>query len=339
MVKQGKTLPPALYTKSARIQSQSLDDIVDAGRVYDLFSDGATIVLQALHRYWEPLAHFCRDLESELTHPVQVNVYLTPPVSQGLDIHYDTHDVFVLQVAGVKHWKVWHSAFDSPLAHQKRTGKFEDPGAAQIDVEMKPGDALYIPRGFLHAAQTLDRESAHMTVGVLNVTRLDLLKRLLLEAEDVPEFRSSLPPGFALDPSSVADEAAQVLDEFASWVHERDGKELAAKLADKFWSARPPMLSGQLQQLLGLDALSDLSVVRRRRGTVCTVRVEDERLVMTLGDRKLVMPAFVLPAIDNVTATESFQVADLAPFLDEPGRLVLVRRLVREGLLEQVPSA
>ena len=280
MVKEGTTIAPSSYTKSARIQSKSLDDLIDAGRVYELFGDGATIVLQALHRYWTPLSHFCRDLESELTHPVQVNLYLTPPVSQGLDIHYDTHDVFVLQVAGVKHWRVWHSAFDSPLAHQKRTGKFQDPGDAAIDVELKPGDALYIPRGFLHAAQTLDRESAHMTIGILNITWIDILKKLIARAESEPAFRGSLPAGFAGDPASLSDPLRDVLSNFAAWVGEQDATELADETSSKFWSSRPPLLTGQLQQILGLDALSDASNIRRRRGTVCVPHEEGDTLTL-----------------------------------------------------------
>jgi hypothetical protein len=339
MVKQGKTLPPASYTKQARIQSRSLSDLVDAGRVYDLFGEGATIVLQALHRYWTPLSNFCRDLETELTHPVQVNVYLTPPVSQGLDIHYDTHDVFVLQVSGVKHWRVWDSAFDAPLAHQKKTGKIKDPGPSQIDVELKPGDALYIPRGFLHAAQTLDRESAHMTIGILNMTWVDAMKKLIEEIEAEPEFRESLPPGFARDPSALGAELSSVMERFSSWVTEQDAAELGERMALKFWGSRTPILTGQLQQLLSLDALSDASVIGRRRGAVCVTRIDEDDLVLTLGDRKVVMPSFAEPAVEYLLTNDPCSVGDLAPFLDQAGRLVLVKRLIREGLLEQISGA
>jgi hypothetical protein len=40
-----------------------------------------------------------------------------------------------------------------------------------------------------------------------------------------------------------------------------------------------------------------------------------------------------------VLAAGSFAVGELAPFLDGPSRLVLVRRLVREGLLESTAVA
>ncbi|KPC69204.1 hypothetical protein ADL27_54620, partial [Streptomyces sp. NRRL F-6602] len=68
--------------------------------------DGATLVLQALHRTWQPVAEFCAGLGTELGHPVQANAYVTPPQNRGFDDHYDVHDVFVLQIEGTKRWLV-----------------------------------------------------------------------------------------------------------------------------------------------------------------------------------------------------------------------------------------
>jgi NAD(P)-dependent dehydrogenase (short-subunit alcohol dehydrogenase family) len=47
-----------------------------------------------------------RYLAADLGHPTQVNAYITPPSSRGFSPHYDVHDVFVLQVAGEKHWRI-----------------------------------------------------------------------------------------------------------------------------------------------------------------------------------------------------------------------------------------
>ena len=83
------------------------------------FEEGATIVLQALHHTWEPLARFCRSLEQLLEHPAQANAYFTPRDSQGLAVHHDTHDVFVLQVAGENRWLVYEPALSLPLKSQR----------------------------------------------------------------------------------------------------------------------------------------------------------------------------------------------------------------------------
>ena len=334
-MRDGETLPAQAYTKSGRLQSRTVDDFIDAGRVLSLFSEGATIVLQALHRYWAPLSLFCRELETALTHPVQTNVYVTPPTARGLDIHYDTHDVFVLQVSGVKHWMVWHKAFDQPLAHQRRTGRYEDPGTPSIDAELKPGDCLYIPRGFLHAAETDERESAHMTVGVLTYTWMDLVKAVTQRAEGQVFLREALPPGFADSPTTVADEARARLIRLASWLQDLDPGELVEGLADRFWSTRAPIHTGMLRQTLDAASVDDSTVVRRRPGATARVKVQGGELTLVLGDRRLVLPARVLGAVDVVLERPEVRVADLDPYLDEPSRHVFVRRLIQEGLLEQ----
>ena len=134
MVKDAKQLNPRSYTRSGRVGGQAVDDLADPRRVYELFHGGATVVLQSLHRFWPPLARFGRDLELALTHPVQVNAYITPPASRGLGVHHDEHDVFVLQVHGRKRWDV----------HDPDG----DPERRLIGAELAPGDCLYIPQRF-----------------------------------------------------------------------------------------------------------------------------------------------------------------------------------------------
>jgi hypothetical protein len=78
-------------------------------------------------------------------------------------------------------------------------------------------------------------------------------------------------------------------------------------------------------------------VVRRRPGASCRLRRRQDRLEVVLGDRTLRMPARLAPAMREIAARDRLAVADLAAHLDPVSRLVLVRRLVREGLLETVP--
>jgi hypothetical protein len=77
-------------------------------------------------------------------------------------------------------------------------------------------------------------------------------------------------------------------------------------------------------------------VVRRRPGAGCRLRQRGDRLEVLLGDRALHIPARLAPAMRTILASERFAVGDLAGHLDPSSRLVLVRRLVLEGLLETV---
>ena len=335
LVKAGTPLPLATFTKKATIGSRPLHDLIDPGRVHSHFADGATIVLQGLHRYWPRLADFCRGLELELSHPVQVNLYLTPPGSQGLNVHYDTHDVFVLQVSGKKEWRVYGAAVEAPLPHQKKRSP-EDPGEPLEQAVLRPGDALYIPRGFLHAAATNDAESAHLTVGVLAHTWRDVLTEIMKDADDLPYLRRALPPGYVDDRAQWGDEMADVVERIAAWLTTVDPEEIRARMARRFYSGRAPLLEGQLRQILALDDIDDSTEVTRRRGAVFVVSSEEWRAVVRLGDRRLEMPPWLSDVLDHIAGLDRFVVGDLSAWLDEPSRKVLVRRLVREGALEQV---
>ncbi len=161
LVKAGEQIPESSYTRSGRTGSKPVSGMADPARIAELFDDGATIVLQGLHRNWEPVAAFTRALELQLGHPCQVNAYITPPGSQGLALHADPHDVFVLQAFGRKHWEV----------HAAPGEGARDP----LDADLGPGDCIYMPTGTPHAATTGDVLSGHLTVGVHVVTWSDVL--------------------------------------------------------------------------------------------------------------------------------------------------------------------
>jgi lysine-specific demethylase/histidyl-hydroxylase NO66 len=323
MVKDGRQLDRRSYTRLGRVGGQPVDDLADPRRLYELFYGGATIVLQSLHRFWPPLSRFGRDLELALTHPVQVNAYITPPASQGLGVHRDEHDVFVLQVYGRKRWDV-HDPDGRP---EERL----------IVAELAPGDCLYIPQRFPHAARTAATASVHLTVGVVPTTWADAMRREVISVVEDALSGEPLPAGFAADPAGLAAGVAEQLGEVRRRLDKLDPGAIATAAADRFWSSRPPHLSGQLQQLLALEEIGEDTVVQKRPGAVCRLRQREERLEVLLGDRLLHMPARLAPAMQAILASERLAVGDLAAHLDPPSRLVLVRRLVREGLLESVP--
>ena len=208
LAKNGVVAPTGRYTRSGGTGAQVADQVAD-DRVLELFLDGHTVVLQGLHRLWPPLIEFAGALTTDLGHPVQVNAYITPASSQGFSAHYDVHDVFVLQVAGEKRWRISEPVHPAPLRDQPWTDRRAEVAArAQeeplLDTVLTPGDALYLPRGYLHAAEALGGVSCHLTVGVHPVTRHAVLEALLAIVADEPELRTSLPMGVDVgDPAAV----------------------------------------------------------------------------------------------------------------------------------------
>ncbi len=335
LVKDGAELPAASYVRTVSLGSEWLRDVIDPGRVYDAFENGATIVIQGLQRYWEPIVRFARDLELALSHPVQVNAYVSPPGARGLGVHYDTHDVFVLQTAGSKRWNVHERAVDDPLPDQKVTGSYV-PRESLIATELLAGQSLYIPRGYLHEAIATSQISIHLTVGMLCYTWKDALDEALKELGDEAEFRRALPVGFAHDPAAHAGAFAEKLRALAAWVERRDPAALGERMANRFLSSRAPVRFGQFEQLPLIEALGASSEVRLRPGCVLKIaRGGEGRVTAILGDRSLVMPAALEDALRFVAAGEPFTPGDLGEFFeDEQSGVAFVRRLAREGAVE-----
>jgi lysine-specific demethylase/histidyl-hydroxylase NO66 len=200
MAKDGTVLPASRFTRGggagASVGDQAADD-----KVLAAMADGATLVLQALHRTWPPLVEFGSALADDLGHPVQINAYITPPENQGFAPHYDVHDVFVLQVSGRKRWTIHEPVVPAPLDDQPWENYRAEVAARAseapvIDTVLEPGDALYLPRGTIHSAVAQGETSIHLTVGVHPVSRYQLVRHLLT-AGWTPSRRPTSPAGSA----------------------------------------------------------------------------------------------------------------------------------------------
>ena len=336
MVHDGAVIDPAEWTATARTGSMRIDDLVDPGRVLDLFASGSTIVLQSLHRWWPPLARFCQELELGIGHHVQVNAYLTPAGAAGLSPHHDTHDVFVMQVTGSKHWLVREPMVAAPLGRH-RSNHSEAAHQPVIDeMDLGAGDSLYLPRGYIHSATAQEAVSLHLTIGILATTAHDVLRQLVDRAAEVPSFRRTLPTGVACQGEVGERVVNELIGELIDWLATVDEHDVADELRGRFWTRRRPLLEGHLLELTALDDLDDRSVVRRRPTVTCLLSAGPGELEVVLGDRRLHLPAGLTEAVQLLVDGEPHAVAELSDRLDGTSRLVLVRRLMREGVLLRV---
>ncbi len=318
VVKAGQRIDESAYTRSGRTGSRDVDGMADPAAIAALFDDGATIVLQGLHRWSEPVTRFNRDLELELGHACQVNAYITPPDAQGLDLHADPHDVFVLQAFGRKRWEI-HSA---PAEGEREP----------LDIELLPGDVVYMPTGTPHAAAAQEVVSGHLTVGV-HVTPWRSVVRAAATAA-AEEIDGSLPPGWHADPGAHADQLASLFDAMAERLRSADAAETLRSRSERFWSQRAQLARGSILERADPVEITDQIRVVHREGSVCRLSVRSDRLAVLLGDRRLEMPPWLEPAMRHIANARTFTVGDLSgEIADASSRAVLVRRLIREGLL------
>ena len=317
-----------------------MPDQVDSAKVLAQFASGATIVLQGLHRLWPPIIDFVRTMVDDLGHPVQANAYVTPPQNRGFDPHYDVHDVFVLQTAGTKHWTVHEPVHVDPLGNQPWTDhrdaiirRVQDEPV--VDAVLNPGDALYLPRGWIHSARALGETSVHLTIGVAPFTGMDVVRAVVDQLEGVADFRRSLPAAVDVTDQSemvatVSKLVAELTDRLRDHVSEL-GEEAATRMRARFADRTRPVAVRPLASLAAAEQAAT-TAVRWRHGLVATVRRQGGRVHLVLSDRTISLPDVCADAVAALYAGLVAD-ADALPGLDAADGEVVIRRLLREAVV------
>jgi hypothetical protein len=334
VAQDGSTLPTRDFTSGGGVGA-GIADQVDDSKLSALFAAGATLVLQALHRTWPPLIDFTQQLATELGHPVQVNAYVTPPQSRGFDDHYDLHDVFVLQVSGRKRWRIHEPVHLAPLRDQPWTDRREAVAEAEatpplIDAVMEPGDCLYLPRGYLHAATALGDVSTHLTFGVHTWTRHALartmLDRALLDVAGDLDVRASLPLGVHVsNPAEVAPDVELVRARLLQAIGGLSADDVAAVLATKSQTSGRPDPVGPLAQLRTVQRLNPETELILRSHLEPRLETHDDGVRLTTRAGVLELGEEDAPALEMVLVGEPVAAGALG--------LDLARRLLVAGVV------
>jgi hypothetical protein len=174
LVRAGAAIDEASYTEAFGSRQGGTLRRLDAGRVSAALRSGATLVLHAVDDLVPSLSGIAYQVEHLIRAPVTVNLYATWGGAEGFNVHWDDHDVFVLQVAGTKRWQVYAptQAWPSERAASRPPSPQSSPVA---EVLLGAGHLLYIPHGWWHVANAEESPSLHLTVGVRAPSGIDLL--------------------------------------------------------------------------------------------------------------------------------------------------------------------
>jgi ribosomal protein L16 Arg81 hydroxylase len=303
--------------------------------LYEHYRNGSTVSLNSVDGRFEPLQRLSRALAAEASARFQLNIYLTPAGNRGFKPHYDTHDVFVLQVHGTKRWRLAGQPYQLPLANRPYDKSQPEPEPEQ-EFDLRAGDILYLPRGTIHSAASNDTASVHITAGVHPVLWSDLIigaaKRLF--ADDV-RFRGGLPIGFA-DDAAVQQAVEAMAGELLDTLHaDISPRALTSAAVERGISISFPALRHHLTDLEEIDRITLHTPVYRRTSQKWNFTTSGDKFVLAFHNKKAEFPAAVADEVRYVAESgpAGFAGTDIPGDLDEAGRLFLIKTLVREGFL------
>ncbi|TCZ66102.1 cupin domain-containing protein [Roseicella aquatilis] len=233
LVLDGTPIPAEQYC--ARATSRDNEGVMQpvAARVQDWVRRGASVVLNDVDSLTPGLAAVSQALESAGLGKAQGNVYISWQSHKAFPSHYDTHDVWAVQVEGEKTWNVWEGRADWPIPHpafrtEGQAHHEQAKGRLREKVLLKAGDLLYLPRGWYHDALAEAPASVHVAFGMHAPLGMDVLNILHERALYDVEFRKPLPrqDGSAAAKFALTTRAGQLAQRLAELA--RDPKVMAA---------------------------------------------------------------------------------------------------------------
>ncbi|AXT56184.1 hypothetical protein D1815_10615 [Aquimarina sp. AD1] len=307
-------------------------DIIDPLKFSNAFENGSTLVMSGLQNKIYSLRKLTNELETFFKHKIQTNIYLTPKKSQGFSTHYDTHDVFIFQFEGSKHWRI----YDQPVLLADKTTPFNKeefiPGKVIDEFTLEKGDVLYIPRGIVHDAYCTNQNSGHITTGIIGKTWAEHLAEVLLEKS-----KSILPLRKFTKFHSINEndkneeiiEVTNVVTELIKKLQQDD------EIIDDFYSRQKAIAQGQLSQIVNIDCINKDSKIKIREKNKFRMIKNCEKIDVKFYDLKLSMP-IQCESFLNVLINENqaLPIHKIHCNLDDQSKILVTRQLSKIGILD-----
>lgn len=330
VAKEGKNIDSGDYIKS--------DGTADLSKLYDYHRQGYTIYLYHLDKRDAEVRRLCRNVEGVLHHRTYPAAFLSPPQAVGLNAHFDVPEIFVLQLHGEKTWRLYRPVVDKPFKNSEQVPVRPDEiGAPVLEATLRAGDLLYFPRGYVHEPFTNTVSSLHITMGLTVRVWWDVFQVGLEQmAQRMARLRDTLPRGYLTQDTTPEMRAtfASLMQEFAASF---DLERALRGLREDFFLSRPPPPDGHFRQLEKLDDVSADTLVERRESVICFVHGNDERAGIVFSGGKLSGPPGLEQSLRDIAERDApFRVRDIATLLPLDSKIVLVRGLIKAGLLKVV---
>ena len=304
---------------------------LDADKLLKQVHKGNSVILNRLQKYQPKLRRFTNRLGHETTCQIAANVYVSPPAGQALAPHYDRHDVFILQIDGSKHWKLYDSPV--PLPEKRHLAEFDDATLAE-EFELHRGDLLYMPRGFWHQAGTTDSTSVHVTVGLYPLQTKHLVNVLQQDLAENVFFRKSLHTVKA--EAGGSDELERLFkDAIAKQLASISIDDLIERATDNYITHKlPKPFGGGLTEFIRKsDALDDDSMLCCHADESYEIDASGDFCTVEFRGGKTTYPVPYKEIIERIVAVGSLRVGDISDTLSSDMKKKIASAFLGDGLV------
>ncbi|MDT0458740.1 cupin domain-containing protein [Streptomyces sp. DSM 41527] len=322
----GSQIPQHCYAHPVVSKRHTVWHRIEPANLHHQLKDGASLVLDAVDALHPGVEDLVSALERHFRTDVQVNLYASWTPKEGFGVHWDDHDVVVVQLEGAKRWKLYGATRIDPL--RVDTEAPEPPtGAPVAEVVLQAGDMLYLPRGWWHAVAATEGRSLHLTCGLKPATGADLLSWLSDQLRVSDTVRANLP--YFASPDERTTYLQALRKEFADALHEG----VIEEFINARGSADPGRPMPSLPFVDGIPADGSLCVRLTAAGAWYGVD-EDGHVVFSAGGQEWTFSSPVLAVIKLLLAGSTATLGELSVSSGLPvGHVAaLISELVEAGV-------
>lgn len=337
LVSEGRALSESAYSRIRPGYSGETFSRLMPGPIFDALAQGATLVVDAIDELDHSIGHLAYGLEQSLHERVEVNAYATWGETPGSPLHWDDHEVLVVQLSGTKHWEIYKPTRAYPLADDVEQPEIPT-GSPHMRLDLEPGEMLHVPRGWWHLVVGSGGPCLHLTVGVRQATGIDLLMWVVDAMRSTELVRRSVPSVSASD---------SYVDNFVSEIGESLGRMLAEpNLVSNFKDYRDSQDPGRSHfSLSRLEAagsiriaMNDLIVPQSAR---ITMHKREHAIDLAIGGQVWSFPLNLGDLLSKVCEGAPFTVAEALRGCGPVAEHLVqdaIRDLVRAGFVALAPS-
>ena len=335
MAKDGNPVPYEEYLLDISA-ANGFDRIINVDKVLSKYHNGTTIILNAGQLIFNNLRKLCSKLEDFFNFRINANIYITPKNNQGFTPHVDGHDVIILQIEGEKDWEIYRPIQSLPNSSQAGDLNAEIRNGKELkhlkSIKLSKGNFMYIPRGFIHEAKCSNEHSIHITIGLFPLLWTNLVSKYLEKVVESTLPNSSLPTWNTKD--NISDYQSKV-DILAKEISEINISSILNKGAIEKENKAIKLQNNKnrFYDIIKSPNIDLNTKVKIRHGVVYNITQSDSYISLGFYEKTVNLPLLLHSTLDFILEHDTFFINELPNEYDDNSKILLIQKLVSEGLL------